>query len=157
MHRIVLESKRMSRLVDDMLRLARLDQHPNQRHDPVDLTALVQACAERARVTDPERTWETHTAEGLVAAGDEEMLRRAIDNLLANVRAHTPRRTVPTITAASRDSAVIIEVSDDGPGVPADQVPRLFDRFYLEAPATHAGSGLGLATGDSVAAAPSQH
>ena len=52
MRRITLEGQRMSRLVDDMLRLARLDQHPDQRRDLVDLTALVGKCVERAQVAD---------------------------------------------------------------------------------------------------------
>jgi two-component system, OmpR family, sensor kinase len=146
MRRITLEAQRMSRLIDDMLRLARLDQHPGQQHDPIDLTALVRECAERAQITSPRRTWQACIAAGLVTAGDEELLRRAIDNLLANVCAHTPADTAATITAASRGSIVIVEISDNGPGVPACQLPRIFDRFY-RAPAQtqHPGSGLGLA------------
>src|SRR5262249_20157229 len=146
MRRIALEAQRMSRLVDDMLRLARLDQHPDQRHDSVDLTALVHGCAERAQVADPQRTWRAQIAAGLGATGDEELLRRAVDNLLANVRTHTPRGTIATITAAARDGAVTVEVSDNGPGVPADRLPRIFDRFYRAAvPPPRPGSGLGLA------------
>ena len=154
MRRIALESQRMSSLVDDMLRLARLDQHPGQQHDPVDLTALVIECAERARIADPNRTWQEHVSRpALVAVGDEELLRRAIDNLLANVRAHTPAGTVATITAAEHDGAVTIEVSDNGPGVPADQLPRIFDRFYRAGQQSHGpGSGLGLAIVAAIAA-----
>jgi two-component system, OmpR family, sensor kinase len=87
-----------------------------------------------------------------VTAGDEELLRRAIDNLLANVRAHTPCDTAVTITAAARRGTVTIEVSDDGPGVPANQLPRIFDRFY-HAPAHRPGSGLGLAIVTAIATA----
>src|SRR5262249_45040928 len=108
MRRIALEAQRMSRLVDDMLRLARLDQHPVQASDLVDLSALVHGCAERAQVADPLRTWRAQIASGAVATGDEELLRRAIDNLLANVRAHTPSGTIATITVATRDGAVIV-------------------------------------------------
>jgi len=154
MRRIALEAQRMSRLVDDMLRLARLDQHPDQHHDPVDLTALVRGCAERARIANPQRTWRVRIAAGLVATGDEELLRRAVDNLLANVCAHTPERTVATITAAECGGAAIVEVSDDGPGVPAGQLPRIFDRFYrAAAPPPRPGSGLGLAIVTAIAAA----
>ena len=154
MRRIALEAQRMSGLVDDMLRLARLDQHPGQQHDPVDLTALVTGCAEAARIADPARTWHVHIADGLATTGDEEMLRRAIDNLLANVRAHTPACTTATITAAARGSTVVIKVSDNGPGVPASQLPRIFDRFY-RAPGQSKcpGSGLGLAIVTAIAAA----
>ena len=153
MRRIALEAQRMSRLVDDMLRLARLDQHPDQQHDLVDLTALVRGCAERAQIADPQRTWRAQIAAGLVATGDEELLRRAVDNLLANVCAHTPAGTVATITAAARAGSVTVEVSDDGPGVPADRLPHIFDRFYRAAAPPRPGSGLGLAIVTAIAAA----
>jgi two-component system OmpR family sensor kinase len=153
MRRIALEAQRMGRLVDDMLRLARLDQHPDQQHDPVDLTALIHGCAERAQIADPQRTWRAQIATGLAATGDEELLRRAVDNLLANVCAHTPAGTVAAITAAERDGSVTVEVSDDGPGVPADRLPHIFDRFYRAAAPPRPGSGLGLAIVTAIAAA----
>jgi two-component system, OmpR family, sensor kinase len=154
MRRIALEAQRMSGLVDDMLRLARLDQHPGQQREPVDVGALVTACTERARVADPLRTWRTCVDAGLVAAGDEELLRRAIDNLLVNVQAHTPPGTAATITAAGRGREVVVEVSDEGPGVPADRLPRIFDRFYRAgARPDRPGSGLGLAIVTAIAAA----
>jgi len=153
MRRITLESQRMSVLVDDMLRLARLDQHPARQDHLVDLTALVEASAERARVSDPDRIWRTSIAPGLEVTGDEELLRRAVDNLLANVCAHTPAGAAATITAAARENDVIVEVSDDGPGVPADQLSRIFDRFYrAAAPSDRPGAGLGLAIVSTVAA-----
>jgi two-component system OmpR family sensor kinase len=153
MRRIALEAQRMSRLVDDMLRLARLDQHPDQQHKLVDLTGLVHGCAERAQIADPQRTWRPRIASGLVATGDEELLRRAVDNLLANVSAHTPGGTVATITAAERDGGVTVEISDDGPGVPAGQLPHIFDRFYRAMAPPRPGSGLGLAIVSAIAAA----
>ena len=153
MRRISLEAQRMSRLVDDMLRLARLDQHPGRQRDPVDLTALVRACVERAEIADPARTWRARISDGLVTVGDAELLGRAVDNLLANVRTHTPEGTVATVTAAaSADGSVVVEVSDNGPGVPADRLPHIFDRFY-RAGARQPGSGLGLAIVTEVAAA----
>jgi two-component system, OmpR family, sensor kinase len=154
MRRITIEAQRMSGLVDDMLRLARLEQHPAQQHEPVDLSLLILDCADRARATDPARAWHAHIAPDLVVTGDEELLRRAVDNLLANVRAHTPAGTVATITAAARGASVTVEVSDDGPGVPADQLPRIFDRFYrAAAPSPRPGSGLGLAIVAAIATA----
>ena len=89
----------MGRLVDDMLRLARLGQHPGQSREPVDLTAVVTGCAQRARIADPARTWQVRIAPGLATVGDEELLRRAVDNLVMNVLVHTPAGTVGTVTA----------------------------------------------------------
>ncbi len=154
MRRIAHEAQRMSALVDDMLRLARLDQHPGQHAGPVDVTALVTECAERAEVTDRTRAWHTDIAPDLATTGDEELLRRAVDNLLTNIRAHTPDHTTATLTAARYNGTIAIEVSDDGPGVPPDQLARIFDRFYRGAPGQGRppGSGLGLAIVNAVAA-----
>ena len=145
MERIVLETRRMGRLVDDMLRLARLGQHPGRSAEPVDVTAVVAGCAERARVADPERAWRVRIAGGLGTVGDEELLRRAVDNLLMNVLVHTPAGTVGTITASAAGDRVVVEVSDDGPGVPPDKLPHIFERFYRAASQGTRGSGLGLA------------
>jgi two-component system, OmpR family, sensor kinase len=154
MQRISREAQRMGQLVDDMLRLARLDQAPGQQRGQVDLTALVEDCAERAHRTSPGRSWRLAVDAGLVTEGDQEMLRRALDNLLANVGTHTPDGTTATITAARHDGQVRIEVSDDGPGVPAGELPRIFDRFYRAgAPPQRRGSGLGLAIVAAIAAA----
>ena len=151
MRRIMLESQRMSRLVDDMLRLARLDQHPARQRDPVDVSTLAAGCVERSRIADPRRTWQARIAPGLVAIGDEELLRRAVDNLLANVHMHTPEGTTAVITAHDDGNRVVVEVSDNGPGVPADRLPRIFYRAGTAA--QRPGSGLGLAIVTEIAAA----
>ena len=144
----------MGRLVDDMLRLARLGQHPGRSAEPVDVTAVAAGCAERVRVADPVRPWRVRIAAGLVAVGDEELLRRAVDNLLMNVLVHTPPGTAGAITAAEAGGQVIIEVSDDGPGVPPDKLPHIFERFYrAQAHPGRPGSGLGLAIAAEIAGA----
>jgi two-component system OmpR family sensor kinase len=153
MDRIVLETRRMGRLVDDMLRLARLGQHPGRSAEPVDVTAVVAGCAERVRIADPERAWRVRIDRGLGTVGDEELLRRAVDNLLMNVLVHTTGRTIGTITATSVCGRVAIEVSDDGPGVPPDKLPHIFERFYRAGSQGTRGSGLGLAIAAEIAAA----
>jgi two-component system, OmpR family, sensor kinase len=154
MKRIVLEARRMGALVDDMLRLARLDQRPSQDSKPVDLTVLITECATRARIASPDRTWHTHIAPGLATMGEEEMLRRAIDNLLANIITHTPPGTTVTIGGTASEGTIVIEVSDDGPGVDARQLSRIFDRFYRTPAQAHTpGSGLGLAIVAAIATA----
>jgi len=153
MDRIVLETRRMGRLVDDMLRLARLGQHPGRSAEPVDVTAVVAGCAERVRIADPERAWRVRIDRGLGTVGDEELLRRAVDNLLMNVLVHTPAGTVGTIIATAAGGRVAIEVSDDGPGVPPDKLPHIFERFYRAGSPGTRGSGLGLAIAAEIAAA----
>jgi two-component system, OmpR family, sensor kinase len=152
MDRITWEARRMGSLVDDMLQLARLDQHPARHSEPVDLTALADGCLRRAQIADGARTWQADIAAGLVVIGDEELLRRAIDNLLANVTAHTPAATTATLTATRTGDAVVVEVSDNGPGVPRAQLSRIFERFY-RTPVRSPGSGLGLASAAAAAAA----
>jgi len=154
MRRIMLEAQRMGHLVDDMLRLARLDQHPARQVEPVDVGALVDDCVQRSRIADPDRTWQARVEPGLVAVGDGEMLCRAVDNLLANVHTHTPSGTTAVVTAYQESGHVVVRVSDDGPGVPADRMPRIFDRFYRAgSPSLRPGSGLGLAIVSEIAAA----
>jgi two-component system, OmpR family, sensor kinase len=163
MRRITLESKRMSRLVDDMFRLARLGAHPVQAHEQVDLTSLINSCAERAVVAAPAHTWRIDVEPGLLVVGDEELLRRAVDNLITNVRVHTPDGTVAVIsaTASPEDPGdgsaagprAAIEVSDDGPGVPEARLPHIFERFYRAGAASRPGSGLGLAIVSEIAVA----
>ena len=154
MRRITLEAQRMGGLVDDMLRLARLDQHPGQRCEPIALSVLATECVQRARTASPDRTWECDITGGLDVIGDEELLRRAIDNILGNVAAHTPAGSTATLTASAQHGRVVLTVSDDGPGVPPEQLPRIFDRFYRAGvPSRRAGSGLGLAIVAAVAAA----
>ncbi|HEY4459881.1 MAG TPA: HAMP domain-containing sensor histidine kinase [Pseudonocardiaceae bacterium] len=144
MRRIGLETRRMSGLVDDMLRLARLDQHPDQQREPVQLSELIAGCVDRIQVAAPNRRWHTEIKPGVVIIGDEELLRRAVDNLLVNVRTHTPEDASATVALREHGDDIEIEVSDTGPGVPDEQLPRIFDRFY-RAGAARPGAGLGLA------------
>src|SRR5256884_5563276 len=90
MRRIALEAQRMSRLVDDMLRLARLDQHPDQQHDMVDLTALAHGCAERAQIADPQRTWRGQAPARPLGPAAPGPLRRAASHLLPHLSAPPP-------------------------------------------------------------------
>jgi two-component system, OmpR family, sensor kinase len=152
MDRIASETRRMGRLVDDMLRLARLGQAPGQSRQPVDVTAVVTGCADRVRVADPARAWQVRVDAGLATVGDEDLIRRAVDNLLMNVLVHAPGEAAGSITAARDDDLVVIEVSDDGPGVPPDKLPHIFERFYRAgAGSDRPGAGLGLAIAAEIA------
>jgi two-component system OmpR family sensor kinase len=156
MRRIVSETHRMSYLVDDMLRLARLGQHPVREQEPVDVVDLVAECVDAARATAPERTWRlaVHSSSPAVVEGDAEMLRSAVGNLLANVRTHTPPNVAATVAVGITDDTVTIEVTDEGQGVPPEELPHVFERFYRgSSPMRRPGSGLGLAIVSGIAAA----
>ena len=154
MDRIVVETRRMGQLVDDMLRLARLGHQPCQAEEPVDLTTVLTGCAERAQAADPERSWQVRIATGVKVTGDEELLRRAIDNVLMNVLVHTPADTTGTISMTPTGGCVTIEVGDDGPGVPPEHLPHILERFYRAGQRSDgSGSGLGLAIAAEIAPA----
>lgn len=164
MNGITTEALRMRRLVNDLLLLARLDTVPDREHRPVDLAAIARDAVAAARVVDPDRPLTVRAQEGVVVHGDAEQLRRVLDNLLANVRNHTPTRTPARITVHTsrpRDgrrptdlAAAVLEVTDEGPGIAAEALPRVFDRFYRADPAHSGdGSGLGLAIVAAVAEA----
>ena len=84
------ESRRMGLLVDDLLLLARLDQGRPLERKPVELAEIAREAVEAARTLDPGREIELDAPEPVEVHGDNERLRQVLDNLLANVRAHTP-------------------------------------------------------------------
>ena len=152
------EAARMGVLVDDLLLLARLDQGRVLDGDPVDLGALAAEAVDAARAIDPERPLSLSVEGSVEVAGDRLRLRQVLDNLLANVRAHTPART-PAAVAVSADASrqvAVVSVTDRGPGIPASDQPRVFERFFRADPSRSrdaGGSGLGLAIVAAIAAA----
>jgi two-component system OmpR family sensor kinase len=137
----------MERLVTDLLELARLDEGlPLQ----IRATELVGLCAEAVRTaTTVGPRWPvTFTAAHPVEVlGDPARLRQVVDNLLANVRAHTPEGTTATVHVDQDGPMARVVVHDNGPGMPAEDAARVFERFYRSDPArgrAHGGTGLGL-------------
>ena len=143
------ESIRMGVLVDDLLLLARLDQGRPLEHRPVDLSALARDAVDTARAVEPERQIElTLTSDELVVTGDPDRLRQVLDNLLANVRAHTAATAKAKVHVSRIGDSARIDVTDDGPGLGQEEAARVFERFYRVDPARSrdsGGSGLGLA------------
>jgi two-component system OmpR family sensor kinase len=149
------ESERMSVLVDDLLLLARLDEGRPLEREPVELAGLVGEAVETARAVDPERpiACELQPSEVL---GDRVRLRQIVDNLLANVRSHTPAGAAARVTLGRENGSAVIEVSDSGPGIAQEQIDRVFERFYRADPSrarASGGVGLGLAIVAAVAEA----
>jgi two-component system OmpR family sensor kinase len=155
MHGITRESERMSLLVDDLLLLARLDEGRPLAREPVELSEVVAEAVEMAHTVDPTRRIDM-LVEPATVVGDRERLRQLIDNLLANVRAHTEPATPAAITLQRVNGTAQITVSDSGPGIPEEQAARVFERFYrTDSSRTRAsgGAGLGLAIVAAVAEA----
>ncbi len=142
------ETRRMGLLVGDLLLLARLDQGRPLEAGPVDLTALAGEAVDAAHAMEPERPLALEAPAIVTVEGDAERLRQVIDNLLANVRAHTPAGS-PAVVRVRRDGdAAVLEIADTGPGMDAEQAAHAFERFYRGDPSRsrdHGGAGLGLA------------
>ncbi len=142
------EAARMSLLVDDLLLLARLDQHPEVIRRDVDLVEVAHLAADASHAIDPERTITVVAPESAIVRGDPDALRRVVDNLLGNVRSHTPPGTPATVRVTPKDTHVMLEVADRGPGLPPDLAAHVFERFSrgdASRSRDAGGSGLGLA------------
>lgn len=158
MERIEAEATRMSRLVEDLLLLARLDQSPSPARQLVDLGHVAGEAVDTARVVDPSRTWdlEVDARAELQVIGDPGALRQVFDNLLANARSHTPPGTTVCVHVGREVDRVVAEVVDDGPGLAPEDRERAFDRFWRSTRGDEnpgAGTGLGLAIVRSIARA----
>ena len=149
------ESARMSVLVDDLLLLARLDEGRPLEREPVELGALVGEAVETAHAVEPDRP-VTLEADALVVLGDRVRLRQVIDNLLANVRAHTPAGAPVQVVLTRAGANARLAVTDSGPGLDDEQAAHVFERFYRADPSrtrASGGAGLGLSIVAAVAAA----
>jgi two-component system, OmpR family, sensor kinase len=141
------ESVRLSKLVDDLLLLARLDDGRPLAQEPVDLGALADEAVKSARVLDPDRAIELMVVGSVEVTGDRDRLRQVVDNLLSNVLTHTPAGTPALVTVASDGRDAVLEVADRGFGLPEAEHERVFERFYRADPSRariSGGAGLGL-------------
>jgi two-component system OmpR family sensor kinase len=153
MRRIEQEGERMGELVEELLLLARLDQGLPLEREPVDIAVVVEAAVDAARAADPERPIAVECEGPLVVLGAESRLRQVVDNLLTNARVHTPAGTPVHVRLASEGERVVLDVSDEGPGVPAEEADRIFERFHRidrSRARSQGGVGLGLAIVRSV-------
>ena len=154
MRRTELESQRMSRLIVDLLDLARLDREPELTTTPVDLPAVVRDVVADASVRAPGRTITAAVlAPTIVVSGDEDLLRQVLANVVDNAIVHTDAPAQVTVTARLNDETAVIEVHDDGPGMTPEVVTKVTERFFRADPSRSrqkGGSGLGLAIAESI-------
>ncbi len=177
--RVLSESTRMSVLVDDLLLLARLDAGRPLNSEPVDMTRLAIDATSDAQVARPRHRWVLELPDDPeLVLGDEHRLRQVLGNLLSNAGRHTPDGTTVTVRvsdalpggeggsgsetvshgALPAAPRLVVSVTDDGPGIPAELLPDLFERFTRadtsRSHATNASStGLGLAIVEAVVTA----
>lgn len=152
--RLLAQSQRMSGLVEDLLLLARLDAGaaPGQRGraEPVDLGEIVAEALMDAQAAGPEHVWDLEIPDDPVEVrAPATQLQHTVANLLSNARKHTPAGTRVVAALRRADGRALLRVQDDGPGIPQDLQPTVFDRFARGDDARTAGeegsSGLGLA------------
>ncbi|WP_455952157.1 ATP-binding protein [Arcanobacterium haemolyticum] len=163
--RIESESGRMANLVEDLLKLARLDERSEIKPKPVDLAAVALNTMSDFLARCPERTANVtnlsgEEVESVVVMGNQDGVTQLLTNLLGNVNTHTDPH-VPVEIAVGIDpdsrSTAIVEVRDHGPGIPEKDRAHVFERFYKanssRSRVTGEGSGLGLAIVASIMAA----
>jgi signal transduction histidine kinase len=138
-----------------ILRVAEVESGETQRYfERVNISDVVTELAESfaPSIEDEGRTLLWSIVGGLTVEGDRELLAQALINLIENAQRHTPRGTVIRFTLASAGDRILIQVADDGPGVPKSDLDRVKRRFArLESSRNRAGHGLGLSLVTAVA------
>ena len=153
LERIGSQTERMTLLVEDLLLLARLDAGRPLAREPVDLARLVVDAVSDAHATSPGHRWSLDLPDhdddpaGVTVTGDPERLHQVVANLLANARTHTPPGTNVVVGLSQVGHAVQLVVRDDGPGIAAELLPHVLERFARGDAArtrTTGSTGLGL-------------
>ncbi|HEY7826707.1 MAG TPA: HAMP domain-containing sensor histidine kinase [Candidatus Limnocylindrales bacterium] len=151
--RVDLESKRMRRLLDDLLWLARFDATSSPPNvEPVDLGVLAAQTVDRFGVVAEARHLQLDVqvpSESLVINAPPEWLDRLLGVLLDNACKYSPEGTAVTVSVVPERARVSLVVDDHGPGIPAGERARIFDRFH-RATEQQGGAGLGLAIADAI-------
>jgi heavy metal sensor kinase len=154
------EAQRMSRIVDQLLALARADSGEEKLSlRRVNVSHLVAKSSSDVEMLcrDKGLTYQLGQMENLVVKGDRAKLRQLLLNILGNAIRYTPRGGKISVSVQREGGAAVVSVSDTGIGIPAEDLPRIFDRFYQVDKARSridgGGSGLGLAISKNIAEA----
>ena len=146
--RIQKESDRLNALVGQLLQVTRAEGDPSSLgHTPLRLDELVRQLVEDSSIEAAAHGCELkyEKREPVTVAGDPELLRRAVENVIRNAIRHAPRKTAVEVSLARDDGKAVVGVRDQGSGVPEEALPRLFDAFYrVEGDRDRASGGIGL-------------
>ncbi len=156
MRRINAEATRMTRIVEGLLQLTDLDEHGVAMREPVDLVPLARDVVADLGVVQPGRPVSLDVPDALVVTGDRDRLFQALVALTSNAMRHTPDTAAIAVRAHAAGGSARVEVADGGPGIPAEHLPHLFDRFYRADTGrarSQGGNGLGLAVVASIVTA----
>ncbi len=148
LNRIQKESDRLNALVGQLLQVTRAEGDPSSlRHAPLRLDELVRQLVEDSSIEAAAHGCELkyEKREPVTVAGDPELLRRAVENVIRNAIRHAPRETAVEVSLARDGGKAVVGVRDQGSGVPEEALPRLFDAFYrVEGDRDRASGGIGL-------------
>lgn len=149
------EAERMSRLVEDLLLLARSNEQLVRRSAPVALDGIVEEVLRQAQVlAGDHHVVSAGDVRPVAVTGDGDQLKQLLLNLVSNALRHTPGGTRVTMGLRQVGSEAELTVADDGPGIPAEDLPFVFDRFYRVDKArarASGGTGLGLSIVHAIA------
>ncbi len=130
MGRVSSESERMTNLVEDLLLLARLDSGRPLDREQVDVSQLAVDAVADAHVGGPDHVWNLDLPdEPVVIVGDGARLHQVLANLLTNARVHTAAGTTVTVALTDTATETVVVVRDNGPGIPPELQPEVFERF----------------------------
>ncbi len=136
------EGGRLGHLIDDLLNLARLDARERARRDPIDLADLASAAVAATPTTAPSASVELLGSGPVPTTGDRDALLRAVRNLIDNAIAVAD---AVVVEVTHTPNGPTVSVTDNGPGIPADQRERIFEPFVRLPRSPRNGTGLGLA------------
>jgi len=148
LNRIQKEADRLNALVGQLLQVTRAEGDPGSlRRDPVRLDELVEQLVDDSAIEAASHgcavKYEEHVP--VTVAGDAELLRRAVENVIRNAIRHAPRDTTVEVKLAHSNGHAVVDVRDRGPGVPEEALARLFDPFYrVETDRNRISGGIGL-------------